>query len=1767
MACAQSRSAGGLVVPAGYENYDSVRYMLIDMESPSNPLGNPGSGRVYVDSLADELGVTFEGEWGGAYYNTPLSGKRKGIMASDTEMFPFTDFIIHLKQRVYYALPFDLPYRSISTDPNDRGGNNGYFWHYNDASGMNPNAKIFNNTYDANDVSPYCEYPKDDALVQQTFHTLRYGADRVVSNGDEGRVILGMSDDRQTQNMMMAMIARDLPTPGHAADTANMFSINLELNIDSLSGIDTVLSNHRDSLDLPIVRIQVLFKQGIQGAFAGWTTLPMVPFQDAAHPRDSTWYRVVDQVISRRMYDTLAYDWRSQDKLQNGSVSHSWRFKQYHILLTGLASQMRSMIAQDTGANPYLLWGHGAADTTTITAPIHQDSLAEVNNLVNINNSYLEIRVLSTYRATVRVRGITFQDTIADRYFYRKPAGDSSYSCNENGTPGGFDSLVNLKLKALSDSLGSRKPREILVNDTDPWERGNQGGLTIPTMGYLDYLASRYGIYVHYREQDDHGLVMMHLRRSRISYDGRPPSLFENQAAFFYGGVKNGYSPIVPRDYLYYAPQPTGASVWPSVANDSMYNLIISRKDTSALRAYAIYTTQYAGLSDLAHTLRYSARSGLWHPDARRCPVESAVQGWGLFATGDVVNGSTISYNSKLGSYYNQRVTTPEEVSAAFWVAIADGSSTLNCAQPFSLTSFGYANPGLWDVERRTSDLQPVRFGHSRNLTRLYGYNRFIPGGADTWKSPTNSDVLGPLPDVYMGTSNTWKATRRLLSRMNAIYSSLNTTRPFKRFKWLNAYSLSNIVGTGIVNIDTACYNSAFLKVLNTQPVSRWTHTGPNGFIDSLNGSGLPVIDTITNRFVEVGMFQDSVSQTLVNRAALVVNTRLWPSLTDPSDTIYFNSGTDSLKDHCRSTLGDIDVRKIYMKVDTTQLASAFRSNYYVVRDLWHPDTTWLVKADSQFAVYIKPGDAKFLYFEKAYSIFASKAAEIGDQEFCFNNGRRVAERLKGTRTATVYTRNHKLYISYAAIGTTFGGVEHSGADNIATGYEEPLDTANFCARPSVIVGRNDTTIAVAYYRRVTADSGKIRVMVQPAPGASWLSVTLPGNYPDNSSDLSQVTPVITPSNEKDFVVLAAQSTNHAAPWSIIGSKVKYIPSPAQLYPQTVSTSMWVDTHFPCLFPTVASRPLDSTFWPIRYAWQRNNHIYYAQARDTVLDGSNFATTPLEINPKYSTPKRLDKHLPGCLHQHPSIAMNGTKQWSLGAPTYIAHTQTIVGCCPVHVEVVTVSSDPAYSYSSPIYFCDDYIVWESKLTDPGTLNSVIEYWPVSTGSHQPFSYSAGIRVPGAQFWGGFNIFPLDTVDANFHYPQIAADKRIWDYSHVYDAAHGLQYHDWIRILWQNHTINGSTKDSMQVVHWLPTGNTTYLGWAKTLMYDLGKYPSLGQTTDSLEHWTDSSMVPRSVAFQEPTLDSNSLYHVRITNGWFPLIGSVANGNSKPGFVIVKKDTSYDDNCNDVLSIISIGTGRLFGTQTVPVRWIGGDISVAGVRDDSWRKYPAFFGELRTTNFTYHANDQLMIPRAFDTLDLTGIQNALSSDTDWVLLSTELRKTSDSSLLTVIDTMMITKHAANFSTVGLTSGNINYTFPMGTVTDSAFATVELLRGDSTDGLERSYIERTSTDTMAPSQKRTGSPRPQSQATHLSLSAHPNPFNPTTWIELKGAPTAHVQLGLFDLLGKPIQTLYDSDIPETGSLHIVLNASELSSGPYLLRAASGNEVVTTRLELVK
>jgi hypothetical protein len=80
-------------------------------------------------------------------------------------------------------------------------------------------------------------------------------------------------------------------------------------------------------------------------------------------------------------------------------------------------------------------------------------------------------------------------------------------------------------------------------------------------------------------------------------------------------------------------------------------------------------------------------------------------------------------------------------------------------------------------------------------------------------------------------------------------------------------------------------------------------------------------------------------------------------------------------------------------------------------------------------------------------------------------------------------------------------------------------------------------------------------------------------------------------------------------------------------------------------------------------------------------------------------------------------------------------------------------------------------------------------------------------------------------------------------------------------------------------------------------------------------------------------------------------------------------------------------------------------------------------------------------------------------------------------------------------------------------------------------------------------------------------YPNPFNPSTTIryELPGSSIVHLEV--FDTMGRRVKTLLQGVQRAAGTYELVFDASDLSSGVYLLRLRSTFGEATRKLTLIK
>ena len=81
-----------------------------------------------------------------------------------------------------------------------------------------------------------------------------------------------------------------------------------------------------------------------------------------------------------------------------------------------------------------------------------------------------------------------------------------------------------------------------------------------------------------------------------------------------------------------------------------------------------------------------------------------------------------------------------------------------------------------------------------------------------------------------------------------------------------------------------------------------------------------------------------------------------------------------------------------------------------------------------------------------------------------------------------------------------------------------------------------------------------------------------------------------------------------------------------------------------------------------------------------------------------------------------------------------------------------------------------------------------------------------------------------------------------------------------------------------------------------------------------------------------------------------------------------------------------------------------------------------------------------------------------------------------------------------------------------------------------------------------------------------SAYPNPFNPTTSFELSVGNAGHVTMNVYNVMGQVVETLVNNTM-DAGSYNITWDATNFSSGMYVVKAETANGLASQKVMLVK
>jgi len=79
-------------------------------------------------------------------------------------------------------------------------------------------------------------------------------------------------------------------------------------------------------------------------------------------------------------------------------------------------------------------------------------------------------------------------------------------------------------------------------------------------------------------------------------------------------------------------------------------------------------------------------------------------------------------------------------------------------------------------------------------------------------------------------------------------------------------------------------------------------------------------------------------------------------------------------------------------------------------------------------------------------------------------------------------------------------------------------------------------------------------------------------------------------------------------------------------------------------------------------------------------------------------------------------------------------------------------------------------------------------------------------------------------------------------------------------------------------------------------------------------------------------------------------------------------------------------------------------------------------------------------------------------------------------------------------------------------------------------------------------------------------YPNPFNPSTMIGYSVSSASHVNIRVFDSLGRDVGTLVD-EVKEPGTYSVQYDAGRLASGVYIYRITAGSYTNTRKMMVIK
>ncbi len=132
--------------------------------------------------------------------------------------------------------------------------------------------------------------------------------------------------------------------------------------------------------------------------------------------------------------------------------------------------------------------------------------------------------------------------------------------------------------------------------------------------------------------------------------------------------------------------------------------------------------------------------------------------------------------------------------------------------------------------------------------------------------------------------------------------------------------------------------------------------------------------------------------------------------------------------------------------------------------------------------------------------------------------------------------------------------------------------------------------------------------------------------------------------------------------------------------------------------------------------------------------------------------------------------------------------------------------------------------------------------------------------------------------------------------------------------------------------------------------------------------------------------------------------------------------------------------------------------------------------------------------------------------------------------------------------------------LGTLGQWEFRVTDFAAGD-TGSIQAWQLEMTLGDTIT-----SASPQPEVVASHVLLSAYPNPFNPVATLAFSLPQPQAAKLVVFDMTGRMVTQLANQLYP-AGEHHSTFDGAQFPSGIYFARLETGGFIRTLKMVLLK